>query len=60
MKYTHETLHKLLLRMQSLDYPGYKDATELDMLADLLTREQIIDYHEVEWSYFCPQQRSEV
>lgn len=33
MKYTHETLHKLLLRMQSLDYPGYKDATELDMLA---------------------------
>ena len=55
MKYSHETLHKLLLRMQSLDYPGYKDATELDMLAHLLTREQIIDYHEVEWSYFCPQ-----
>lgn len=41
MKYSHETLHKLLLRMQSLDYPGYKDATELDMLAHLLTREQI-------------------
>ena len=34
--------------MQSLDYPGYKDSTELDMLAHLLTREQIIDYHEVE------------
>jgi len=40
MKYSHETLHKLLLRMQSLDYPGYKDSTELDMLAHLLTARQ--------------------
>ena len=36
MKYSHETLHKLLLRMQSLDYPGYKDATELDMCGKIV------------------------
>lgn len=29
MKYTHETLHKFLLRMQSLDYPGYKDVCQI-------------------------------
>ena len=29
MKYTHETLHKLLLRMQSLDYSGYKDVCQI-------------------------------
>lgn len=38
--------------MQSLDYPGYKDATELDILAHLLTREQIVDYREVDWEVF--------
>lgn len=52
MKYSRNILHRLLLRMQSIDYPGYKDATELDMLAQLLTREQIIDYGEVEWQAF--------
>ena len=55
MKYSQDILHRLLLRMQSIDYPGYKDATELDMLAQLLTREQIIDYNEVEWQAFYPQ-----
>ena len=29
--------------MQSLDYPGYKDSTELDMLAHLLTRHRLAD-----------------
>lgn len=52
LKYSHKTLHHLLLRMQSIDYPGYKNAKEIDMLAQLLTREQIIDYNEVEWQAF--------
>ena len=51
-KYSRDILHRLLLRMQSIDYPGYKDATEMDMLAQLLTREQIVDYNEVEWQAF--------
>lgn len=38
--------------MQSLDFPRYENATELDMLTQLLSREQIIDYNEVEWSAF--------
>ena len=54
MKYSQDILHRLLLRMQSIDYPGYKDATEMDMLAQLLTREQIVDYNEVEWQMFYP------
>ena len=52
MQYTREILHRLLLRLQSIDYPGYKDATELDVLCNLLTQEAIIDYNEVEWSVF--------
>lgn len=51
-KYSRDILHRLLLRMQSIAYPGYKDATEMDMLAQLLTREQIVDYNEVEWQAF--------
>lgn len=51
-KYSRDILHRLLLRMQSIDYPSYKDATEMDMLAQLLTREQIVDYNEVEWQAF--------
>lgn len=38
--------------MQSLDFPRYENANELDMLTQLLSREQIIDYNEVEWSAF--------
>ena len=38
--------------MQSLDFPRYEKSTELDMLTQLLSREQIIDYNEVEWSAF--------
>ena len=45
MRYSYDILHRLLRRMQSIDYPGYKDATEIDMLAQLLTREQIVDYN---------------
>lgn len=52
LKYSHKTLHQLLLRMQSIDYPGYKNAKEIDILAQLLTREQIVDYNEVEWQAF--------
>lgn len=52
MKYSRDTLHKLLLRLQSIDYPGYKDATELDVLSNLLTQEAIVDYTEIEWSAF--------
>lgn len=51
-KYSSETLHQLLLRMMSNDYPRYQNATELDILANLLSREQIVDYHEVEWNAF--------
>lgn len=29
--------------MQSLNYPGYKDSTELDMLAHLLTRHRLAE-----------------
>ena len=50
MRYSYDILHRLLRRMQSIDYPGYKDATEIDMLAQLLTREQIVDYNEIEWA----------
>lgn len=50
MRYSYDVLHRLLRRMQSIDYPGYKDATEIDMLAQLLTREQIVDYNEIEWA----------
>ena len=34
-KYSRDILHRLLLRMQSIDYPSYKDATEMDMLAQI-------------------------
>lgn len=49
MKYTFNTLHQLLLRMRSLNYPQYKDQNEIDILITLLNREQIIDYSEIEW-----------
>lgn len=51
-KYSFETLHQLLLRMMSNDYPRYQNATELDILANLLSREQIVDYREIQWSAF--------
>ena len=51
-KYSFETLHQLLLRMMSTDYPRYQNATELDILANLLSREQIVDYREIQWSAF--------
>lgn len=49
MKYTFETLHSLLLKMQSLHFPIYKDQTEADILIELINRESIVDYREVDW-----------
>ncbi|HAE24096.1 MAG TPA: hypothetical protein DCG33_02045 [Prevotellaceae bacterium] len=40
--------------MKSLDYPRYKDATEADVLMELLKSESIIDYDEIEWSILQP------
>lgn len=51
-KYSFETLHQLLLRMMSIDYPRYQNTTELDILANLLSREQIVDYYEIQWYAF--------
>lgn len=52
MTYSHATLHKLLLQMQSLDYPRYGKYSEVDVLMDLLRQERIIDYSQVEWKAF--------
>jgi hypothetical protein len=52
MKYTHDNLDQLLLKMQSRDFVRYGNCTAEDILVDFLNYEEIADYWEIEWDAF--------